>query len=1244
MMMKKRFKKIRSQQKRSHQLKQQRLYPTWLHLIKMEWSHLDLRPLMKRLSLPAKMALQSCPPPPKWAFEDVLFEYGEPFQCPICYTEQVVKNKHAWKKHVFRDLKPYICTFQECKMRMFRSRNEWFAHELQCHRREWACQYCQHSAFTSAESFSRHIASAHPTILAHSKIEAIILQSEEPVTKISSKACPLCNEWEEKFSGSWHDRKRLVENTEAIEPYGTPKQFRRHLGRHMEQLALFALPVNASDDSDHESLDEEPDREEEDGTDSDYYAESDPQLVLIKGPSLLPEHQELTSPQPHASPAMSTSVKRACDACHRRKLKCDGINPCRNCSSAQLSCTYHAIPQQKDPKGSRAKLERSDLDPADNEDAKRASSPHHETGHETNDITAANEAAQKEAFDDLNTPKLELSKEESERLEQEALNDLLNEEKRTSQRSRHQLELEVDESLAPTTSEIYATLIRDIAEEEKAILERKLEDEKKAVLEAYETAQTAAAEVRVEAARKAAEEKAAWERKVEEEKKIALAHFEAAQKAAAEAASEAVKKAADEKAAWEKKLEEERDALDIRDKEEKAAFAKLLDTLKAQEARSLGNEQPPESLDNNISSTREQEPRRPVSVDEVDETTGMPVLGTRRSAVSGEKPEVSRERERRSKDEVEEGISPIQRQRSRQDLPALETKVPREIPPQFRRSMSSVASLPKDKDETLKASTPPEHSFPLLPFDGGSLPFRTDSKPRFSDPPAPPPQEPLPEKPDVPRSHAFEPSSPSLKRSKTDERIEMTGKRLPKAKLDEKATKLSPQARRELNALSDAMQIERRERERVADKELNNHLNIGIKTWRKKEGPMSGEIVESTASNSKGKQPSQTPPLQQSTRREPIVMLDSGPGSPPEILREHTFPTPDAPITSTIFDTVDGLPPERERSGNTSERPFEHPQVHYQGPSSSADYFSGERPIERERVPYQARPSWADNVSSAAVVDETVDNKVREEVDSQPPEGVSSELIAKITEKVKKELLEHLKQTGSKDEEPALQGTSSPLGPAPVVQTSYIVRGRDDGVPARHRSRSRRRRPSISPPPDSLPPTPVIDRDFVFNFEGDAIDQNERRIPVTPQGKESVSIDHPSDIRERRFDNREDRDREREERILALEAERQREERILAQDEEIRLRRVIPGPLPPLPPPRRMIWNPVVTSPENPDPNDSETRDNVKQSGGDPIDLTDGSSRNNYPFQGIKCPTCAANGQEVWVIPGRSCSYCGTNC
>lgn len=53
---------------------------------------------------------------------------------------------------------------------------------------------------------------------------------------------------------------------------------------------------------------------------------------------------------------MTSAVKRACDACHRRKVKCDGINPCRNCNTASLNCTYNAVPQKKGPKGSRAKV------------------------------------------------------------------------------------------------------------------------------------------------------------------------------------------------------------------------------------------------------------------------------------------------------------------------------------------------------------------------------------------------------------------------------------------------------------------------------------------------------------------------------------------------------------------------------------------------------------------------------------------------------------------------------------------------------------------------------------------------------------------------------------------------------------------------------------------------------------------------------------------------------------------------
>jgi hypothetical protein len=67
----------------------------------------------------------------------------------------------------------------------------------------------------------------------------------------------------------------------------------------------------------------------------------------------------------------------------------------------------------------------------------------------------------------------------------------------------------------------------------------------------------------------------------------------------------------------------------------------------------------------------------------------------------------------------------------------------------------------KDKENVLVEPKHPQ-------INGGPLPFKIDTKPRFSDPPAPPPQQPLPEKPDVIRAHAFDPTSPLLKRTSTE--------------------------------------------------------------------------------------------------------------------------------------------------------------------------------------------------------------------------------------------------------------------------------------------------------------------------------------------------------------------------------------------------------------------------------------------------------------------------------------------
>ncbi|KAK9366106.1 hypothetical protein V1509DRAFT_654976 [Lipomyces kononenkoae] len=49
-------------------------------------------------------------------------------------------------------------------------------------------------------------------------------------------------------------------------------------------------------------------------------------------------------------------MKKACDACRRRKIKCDGKHPCTHCKLVALSCTYLAIPQRKGRKGEKANV------------------------------------------------------------------------------------------------------------------------------------------------------------------------------------------------------------------------------------------------------------------------------------------------------------------------------------------------------------------------------------------------------------------------------------------------------------------------------------------------------------------------------------------------------------------------------------------------------------------------------------------------------------------------------------------------------------------------------------------------------------------------------------------------------------------------------------------------------------------------------------------------------------------------
>jgi hypothetical protein len=135
------------------------------------------------------------------------------------------------RKHVFRDIYPYVCTFKGCSQgtHLFERRHDWFHHERDVHRREWVCSCCRSAkTFGIKASFRDHLKQKNRRIkIWDSQMTVLVDQGERSIE--SEQPCPLCAD------------KML------------PQALQRHLGKHMEQLALFVIPGSVEDDENDDS-------------------------------------------------------------------------------------------------------------------------------------------------------------------------------------------------------------------------------------------------------------------------------------------------------------------------------------------------------------------------------------------------------------------------------------------------------------------------------------------------------------------------------------------------------------------------------------------------------------------------------------------------------------------------------------------------------------------------------------------------------------------------------------------------------------------------------------------------------------------------------------------------------------------------------------------------------------------------------------------------------------------------------
>lgn len=149
--------------------------------------------------------------------------------------------------HVLKDLQPYSCTFMSCpaKTETFDTRRSWISHEFENHRfiTEWICIKDCGKIFNQKEPFIAHIQHDHLSggagALAATELETTISRCEKRrvLPHSSITVCPFCQ--------------KDVEETRLA--------LHAHLGLHMEEIALSALPQNlwASDEEDYKYEDEE---------------------------------------------------------------------------------------------------------------------------------------------------------------------------------------------------------------------------------------------------------------------------------------------------------------------------------------------------------------------------------------------------------------------------------------------------------------------------------------------------------------------------------------------------------------------------------------------------------------------------------------------------------------------------------------------------------------------------------------------------------------------------------------------------------------------------------------------------------------------------------------------------------------------------------------------------------------------------------------------------------------------------
>jgi hypothetical protein len=181
------------------------------------------------------------------------------FECPLCRLIQRNLTERSWKKHIYEDLRPYICTFEDCDLTLFPDPTSWMTHEAANHRSRWHCPMCNIEEFPHVAQFRTHV-QQHIPDATDAQIDALSTAARSVQHIYLTSDCPFCDSWKANLRDSSVDA--LGNGPIQV----TSSQYKRHVGSHMRQLALFVIPREymGLDDIDNDNS------ETDDGIDADF--------------------------------------------------------------------------------------------------------------------------------------------------------------------------------------------------------------------------------------------------------------------------------------------------------------------------------------------------------------------------------------------------------------------------------------------------------------------------------------------------------------------------------------------------------------------------------------------------------------------------------------------------------------------------------------------------------------------------------------------------------------------------------------------------------------------------------------------------------------------------------------------------------------------------------------------------------------------------------------------------------------